>query len=65
MLKVGDEVIINIKEKFGIMPVSFKVISVINKDYSIYGLIVDNKIVVGERSAGGYWNLSEVIWACF
>ena len=57
-MKLFDKVQIEVKTAFGTVPVEFTIIAEINKHNKIYGLIAQNRVVVGQYMANDTWKLS-------
>ena len=61
-MKVFDEVKIAVETMFGaIYVINFTIICEIDKDNHIYGLIAQNRVVVGQYMADNTWRLSKPI----
>jgi hypothetical protein len=57
-MKLFDKVQIEVKSAFGTVGVEFTIIAEINKPNRIYGLVAQNRIVVGQYMANNSWKLS-------
>ena len=60
-MKIFDKVQIEVKSAFGTIPVEFTIIAEINKHNRIYGLVAQNRVVVGQYMANNTWKLSTPI----
>lgn len=60
-MKLLDKVQIEVKSAFGTVGVEFIIFTEINKANYIYGLVAQNKIVVGQYMANNTWKLSTPI----
>lgn len=57
-MEIFDKVHIEVKSAFGTVVVEFTIIAEINKHDRIYGLIAQNRVVVGQYMANNTWKLS-------
>lgn len=57
-MEISDKVQIEIKTALGTMIIEFTIIAEINKHNRIYGLIAQNRVVVGQYMANNAWKLS-------
>jgi hypothetical protein len=57
-MKIFDKIQIKVKSAFGTVDVEFTIIAEINKPNHIYGLVAQNRVVVGQYMANNTWKLS-------
>lgn len=57
-MEIFDKVQIEVKSAFGTISVEFTIIAEINKHNKIYGLIAQNRVVVGQYMVNNAWKLS-------
>ena len=60
-MKIFDKVQIEVKTTFGTVNVEFTIICEINKNNRVYGLIAQNRVVVGQYMSDNTWRLSDAI----
>lgn len=60
-MEIFDKVQIKVKTVFRTVNVEFTVIAVINKHNHIYGLVAQNRVVVGQYMVNNTWKLSASI----
>ena len=60
-MKIFDKVQIEVKTTFGTVNVEFTIICEINKNNCVYGLIAQNRVVVGQYMVDNTWRLSDSI----
>ena len=60
-MKLFDKVQIEMKTAFGAVSVEFTIIAEINTEDRIYGLIAQNRLVVGQQVDNNKWKLSSPI----
>ena len=60
-MKIFDKVQIKVQTTFGPVVVEFTIICEINKHNRIYGLIAQNRVVVGQHMVDNTWRLSDSI----
>ena len=60
-MKLFDKVQIEMKTAFGAVSVEFTIIAEINTEDRIYGLIAQNRLVVGQQIDNNKWKLSSPI----
>ena len=60
-MKPFDKVQIEVKTTFGTVNVEFTIICEINKNNRVYGLIAQNRVVVGQYMVDNSWRLSDPI----
>lgn len=60
-MKINDKVKVEVNTPFGIIPVEFTIISVLSEDQNIFGLIAQNRIIVGQYMIDDTWRFSEHI----
>ena len=60
-MKLFDKVQIEMKTAFGAVSVEFTIIAEINMQDRVYGLIAQNRLVVGQQVDNNKWKLSSPI----